>query len=145
MKSHKLALIAGLFLICASPALAIDFDATVKNLDGTPILDEKGQPVKLTVRMACINALMSPLKQDEQAKPDSGTEKTKRNELALHVLNAPGASDESKPSKTPLDEKRQPDHYVFTSEDIALMKRLVNDQYPSPLLVAQVWKELEKK
>lgn len=101
---------------------AIDFDTKIVNLDGTAIVDDKGKDVTITVGTVCVNALMQPY-QDEQNL--AGEEKLKRMELARHV------------------QKR--DDYKFTSEDVALMKKLVNRAYPSPLVVSQAWAELEKK
>jgi hypothetical protein len=141
----KSVLVGLLFSFASSTAWAIDFDVTIKNLDGTAITDDKNQPVNLTIRTVCINALMAPMKPEDQNKPDSGVEKKKRDELARHILNAPHTAD-PKESGSAIDAKKSTDdHYVFTAEDIVLMKKLVNDQYNSPLVVAQTWAELEKK
>lgn len=109
----------------ATSATAADFDAKIVNLDGAPIVDEKGKEIDLTVRTICVNALMAPLSPEEQQKPDSGTEKARRGELARVIL---------------LKES-----HVFSSEEITLLKRLVNALYPSPLVVSQTWKALEAK
>lgn len=129
-------------ILGAVPALAINFDATIKNLDGTPLIDDKGNPV-LTVRVACINALLAPLSTADQAKPDSGKLKQDRTELAHYVYDAPQES--SQDSASLIEQKKRENAHVFTSDDIVLMKRLVNEQYTSPLVVDQVWKELERK
>jgi hypothetical protein len=115
---------AALFIVAS--ASAADLDAKITNLDGTPILDDKGAAMTLTVRGICVNALMQPLSQEEQVKPDSGDEKIRRSALAAHVQN-------------------KDDPYKYTAEDIALMKRLVNKNYPSPLVVSQAWRALEDK
>lgn len=142
MKLLKNALVAAALLI-ATPALAIDFDQKITNLDGSAIVDDKGQEVNLTVRIACVNALMMALSSEEQGKPDSGIEKTRRDALARHVMAAPY---KEKNEKSLLDQKKFPeDKYVFTSEDVSLMKKLVNNMYPSPLVVSQLWKALEEK
>lgn len=130
-------------LLIATPALAIDFDQKITNLDGSAILDDKGQEVNLTVRVACVNALMMALTADEQSKADSGIEKTRREALARHVMAAPY---KEKNEKSLLDQKRFPeDKYVFTSEDVVLLKKLINNMYTSPLVVSQVWRVLEEK
>lgn len=103
-------------------ARAADFDARIVNLDGTALVDEKGKQVELTVRTITIESLMTPYP-DEQSL--SGEEKLKRAELARRLQA--GESDK------------------FASEDIALIKKLVNKRYPSPLVVDQVWRALEKK
>lgn len=123
---YSLILAVALAVASTTSALGANFDARITNLDGTPILDDKGKEMELTVRGICVNALMQPLSQEEQAKPDSGDEKVRREALARHV----SAKD---------------DAYKYTSEDIALMKRLVNKNYPSPLVVSQAWRALEEK
>jgi hypothetical protein len=135
----KKLLIAGVFALAlaGASAHAANFNAKITNIDGSPILDDKGKAVELTVRGICMNALMAPLSAEEQAKADSGTEKTRRFELAGHVLKA-AYPDNAKGVPAP-------DHYIFTAEDIALMKKLVNAQYPSPLTVTQTWRALEEK
>lgn len=119
-------LVAAALLATAAPARAADLDAKIINLDGSPILDDKGAAMTLTVRGICVNALMQPLAPDEQAKPDSGDEKIRREALARHVQS-------------------KDDPYKYTAEDVALMKRLVNRNYPSPLVVSQAWRALEEK
>jgi hypothetical protein len=118
-------IIAAATLLClVGAARAADFDAKITNVDGTPLADEKGKEVTLTVRTVCLNALMAPLSQADQQKPDSGKMKVERDDLAKHVLGDDG--------------------YEFKSEDIALLKKLVNEFYPSPLVVAQAWAALER-
>ena len=73
----------------------------------------------------CINALEMPFTTEENAKPDSGDQKIRRHELARHVI----------------DPK---DTYEFKSEDIVLLKQLINKVYNSPLVVGQAWSALER-
>lgn len=142
MNFFKKALVA-VFVMVITPAFAIDFDQKIVNLDGSPIVDDKGKEINLTVRAVCVNALVTMLSQEEQAKPDSGYEKQRRDALARHVMAAPY---KEKDERSLLDQKKFPeDKYVFTSEDVALMKKLVNNLYPSPLVVSQVWQVLENK
>lgn len=123
---YPLIVAAALVLASTTGALGANLDARITNLDGTPILDDKGTEISLTVRGVCVNALMQPLSAEEQAKPDSGEEKLRREALARHVAS-------------------KDDTYKYTSEDVALMKRLVNKNYPSPLVVSQAWRALEEK
>lgn len=140
----KILLVLGAMLL-ATPALAIDFDRKIVNMDGSPILDDKGHEVELTLRSISVNALMLPLAPEEQAKPDSGMEKQRRETLARHVLSAP-RSEAPKSDKYASDLQKFPeDKYVFTAEDIVLLKKLINNQYPSPLVVSQAWRALEEK
>lgn len=114
-----------LMLATSSVCAAADFDVRITNLDGTPIVDEKGKELELTVRTVVVNALMSPPGQDETNM--SGEEKLRRVDLARRVA--------AKDANT----------QVFSSEDIALIKKLVNRVYPSPLVVEQSWRALETK
>lgn len=113
---------AYVLLVLAMPARAADFDAKIVNLDGTPIVDERGKEVELTLGRVAIEGLMTPY-QDEQSL--SGEEKLRRVELARRIQ----AKDTGK----------------FAAEDIALIKKLINKRYPSPLVVEQAWRELEKR
>jgi hypothetical protein len=121
--------VAGVWMTYAAmigAAVAADWDYKIANMDGTPIKNEKGEPVDLTVRTIAINALMAPLTQEEQAKPNSGEEKVHRGELARKIL------------------LNDPEIAMMRAEDVALIKRLVNNFYPSPLVVEQAWRALEK-
>lgn len=117
--------VAATLTLASASVQAANFDAKIVNLDGKPLLDEKGNEVGLTVRTVCVNALMAPLSQEDQAKPDSGVEKTKRMEMARRIqLNEP---------------------YTYSAEDISTLKKLINAMYSSPLVVGQAWKALEEK
>lgn len=122
MKTIKWILPVFLVLVVRA-ASAADLDAKITNLDGSPLMDGD-KPVELTVRTISINALMTPSK-DEQVL--SGEEKLKRADLARRILNAKDGS------------------FQMTSEEIALIKKLINHNYPSPLVVDQAWRALEKK
>lgn len=114
----------GYFALCGA-ASAADLDAKITNLDGGPVVDDKGKPVELTVRGICVGALEDPLSQEDQAKPTSGDEKLRRDALARRLQH-------------PGDDK-------LTAEDVVLIKSLVNKKFTSPLLVSQVWRALEEK
>lgn len=101
---------------------AADFDVRIVNLDGSPIVDDKGKEVELTVRSVSINALMAPYQDETNLAAE---EKLKRAELAQKI---------SKKETSDLK-----------SEDIALIKKLVNKFYNSPLVVKQAYDALEKK
>lgn len=90
-----------------------------------------GQPVgkreALTLRIVAINALLS-VRPDRHRPGDqqlSGEEKMKRNDLAQRIYT-----------------ESEPDLSVQEMADIQL---LINETYPSPLVVAQAWKMLECK
>lgn len=101
---------------------AADFDVRIVNLDGTPLTAEKGKEVELTVRTTAIEGLMTPYPDEQNVTIE---EKMRREDLARKIL----AKDTDK----------------ITSEDIALIKRLINKRYPSPLIVGQAARALEKK
>lgn len=122
---RKFLLAAAVTLLCltgVTPVMAIDFDQKIVALDGTTVMDEKGQPIVITIGTVCINALMNPQPGDEA---DLGEDKIKRNLLAEHIL------------------KR--DDYKFSVEELALLKKRVNKANPSPLVVRQTWEALEKR
>lgn len=125
--------------------MQIDFSAVIKTLEDQPVLEKapdlkavikalslekpqaeilamiQGSYKELTLGGACINALMMP---EPQGKDLTGEEKLKRLDLALAIQSAAG----------PLD---------LTAELVTLLKRLVNQTYPSPLVVARAWNMIE--
>lgn len=118
------AALAASAILIASVTLsrAADFDAKITNIDGSPIVDEKGKEIELTVRTVAINALMAPYPDEQNL---SAEEKLRRAELAQRISR-----------KETGDLK---------SEDIAAIKKLVNKFYASPLVVKQSFDALERK
>ena len=106
----------------ATTANAADFDAKITNVDGSALVDDKGKPVELTVRTVALNALLAPYP-DEQNLP--GDIKMKRYNLAKKI------------SEGKVDD--------LASEDVAMIKQLVNKYYQSPVTVTQAWEALERK
>jgi hypothetical protein len=115
-------MIAFLTLVLTVPALAVDFESRITELDGSAPVDDKGQPVVLTVGRVCINALMQPQTGDDS---ENGEDKIKRAVLAERIFKK--------------------EEVKLTSEEIAMIKKRVNRGYSSPLVVRQVWEALEKK
>lgn len=122
MRKKLTMLCAGASIALATAAGAADFNARVTNVDGTPLLDDKGKEVELTVRTVALNSLLAPY-QDEASL--AAEEKVKRAELAQRISRG--------------------DTKDLKSEDIALIKKLVNKFYQSPLVVKQAFDALEKK
>lgn len=120
MRTYTLAF---LFVIASTRLMAADLDARIVNLDGGPLLDDKGKETTLTVRSIAVNSLMAPYPDEQNL---SGEDKMKRVDLARRLQD----------TKTKAE---------LTSEDIVLIKRLVNKAYASPLVVEQTWKALERK
>jgi hypothetical protein len=119
---RKTIMIALAVAALGSAASAADFDARIVNLDGSPVTDDKGKAIELTVRSVSVNALMTP----QQDEPNlTGEEKLRRAELARRILTK--------------------DTAPLTAEDTALIKKLINKTYPSPLVVEQAWRALEAK
>jgi len=83
-------------------------------------MDEKNEAVDATLKMAVVNALLAPQKEQE-----SGVDKIKKYELAKMVFKAEGEVD-------------------VTAEDITLIKKAVEKAFPSPIIVGQVNEMLEK-
>jgi len=105
--------------------MKIDFDQKLVTLDGKPILGlpnsdkpgEKRKPLKL--KDVAIMALLSPL----ASKNVDGEKKLERWENAKLVKKGGKIN--------------------FTTETIAELKKLINDVYPSPMVVGQAWIMLE--
>ncbi|MCP4674323.1 MAG: hypothetical protein GY854_02155 [Deltaproteobacteria bacterium] len=94
----------------------------LKDFEGNPILDgkldTKGNPSKLTLRKVCVNALTAP------ESGISGEDHCHRYQLAMQIY--------------------QTDKAMSVSvEDIALIKRLISNAYPSPLVVGQALEMLD--
>ena len=102
--------------------MKIDFTQKLTTLDGNAMkdVDGKGDAVDATLKLAVVNALLAPQKEQE-----SGVDKIKKYELAKMVFKAEGEVD-------------------VTAEDITLIKKAVEKAFPSPIIVGQVNEMLEK-
>lgn len=121
MRKLVIACAAALMLI-STGAHAIDFETRITELDGSVPMDDKGQPINLTVGRICTNSLLSAQPGDDA---ESGEDKIKRSVLAERIFKK--------------------EDYKFSAEEIALIKKRVNKGNPSALVVRQVWETLEKK
>jgi len=116
----RFALIAVVALL-PSAAMAADFNARIVNVDGTPLKDDAGKEVTLTVRTVTMNALLAPYKDESELPAD---EKVRRGRLAMKISNGETGG--------------------IAGDDIVLIKKLVNRYYASPLVVTQTFDALDK-
>jgi hypothetical protein len=100
--------------------MKITVTQTLKNMDGQVMKDNDGQgnAVDATLRMAIVNAVLSPVQKE------SGMEKVKKYELAKRI--------------------HQSDEVDLTAEEISLIKERVGEVYPA-LITGQIWDILEGK
>jgi len=97
--------------------MLVNVNQTLKTMDGQVMKDNvDGNAVDATVKMAIVNAILSP------TKDESGIEKVKKYELAKKIY----ASDE-----VDLDEK-----------EIALIKERVGEGF-APIIVGQIFELLK--
>lgn len=115
---RKFALAAALAATLSSPALAVDFTATIKSMDGTAMT--KADKSTLTLEEVVTTALLSSY-QDEGNL--DGAQKSQRFWLAMKIHDKP------------VDP-------VLTSDEIALIKKLVAKAY-NPLVVGRAWTILD--
>ena len=101
--------------------MKIDVNQTLKAVNGDVLKDNdgKGNVVDATLKIAIVNALLSPVEKE------IGTEKVKKLKLAIRVYEAT-------------------DEIDLTAEEIVLIKERVNSSYPLPLVVGRVFEMLEK-
>ena len=100
--------------------MVIKVDTLLKNMDGQVMKDMvDGEAVDATLRVAMVNAVLSPVERE------SGTDKVKKYELAKKIHNAT-------------------DDVELTAEDISLIKGRVGEVFPA-LIVGQVFDILEGK
>lgn len=101
--------------------MLIDVTRTLKQLNGEPLRDNDGQgnAVEATVKMALINGILSPV------KDDTGVQKVQKYELARKMYKAESTVD-------------------LTVEEIVMLKRRVEELYP-PLVCGQLLAILEGK
>jgi len=102
--------------------MLVDFDQVVKDLDGNFVSDgnNMGQSVPLTLARACSNALVY-----AKGQKMSGSEYLKQFDLGLKI---------HKGGKIDVSEN-----------EIALLKQVIPQMYPVPLVVAQTYKMLESQ
>ena len=102
--------------------MKIDVSKELRTLDGQTMKDNDGQgnAVDATVKMALLNAVLSPDKDDTPIK------KLEKGELARKIFKAENEVD-------------------LTAEEIALCKKRVGEVFPSPLVVLQVTEILDPK
>lgn len=102
--------------------MKIDVSKELKTLDGTTMKDigTDGNAVDATVKMALLNSILVPEKDDTPIK------KLEKGELARKIYKADGEID-------------------LTAEEIALCKKRVGEVFPNPLVVLQVTEILEQK
>ena len=100
--------------------MVIDVSKNLVQLNGKPMLDndDTGNVVNATVKMALVNAVLSP-EQNEK-----GTQKIQKYELAKKIYNA---------------EK----DVEVTAEEVVLMKKCIESAY-APLIVGQLTELLGK-
>ena len=110
-------LIAALMIAGASPAIAVDFKAPIRALDGTPIPVSESDRSPVTLGQVAETALVSPA-QGEALQPE---EKARRFALAVKI----------RAGREPL-----------TVEEIATVKRAVGQLY-GPLVVGRAWELLD--
>lgn len=115
MKRTALALL--ILTAFAGQALAIDFSAPIRSIDGTPVPADPGKPELLTLGRVCEDALIAQLPND-QATP---AEKNQRFWLA-HKIHA---------GKEPL-----------TADEITLAKKVIGLAY-GPLVVGRAYELLD--
>lgn len=102
----------------------IDFDQKFLNLNGKPLMpppdpaNPKGKPEPLRLKDVAVTALLNPQIQEKEGK-----KKLERWQNAK-VINKGGK-------------------ISFTVETIAELKRLINEAYPSPLVVGQAFLMLD--
>lgn len=100
--------------------MKIDVTKTLTNLDGAVMKDMvDGEAVDATLRMAMVNAILSPVEKE------SGMDKVKKFNLAERIHDAV-------------------DDVDLTVEEVSLIKERVGVVFSS-LIVGQVWKLLEGK
>ena len=97
--------------------MLVNVNQVLKTLDGQTMKDNDGQgnAIDATVKMAIVNAVLSPVQKE------SGIDKVKKYELAKKVFNA---------DEVDLDEK-----------EIALIKDRVGETF-APVIVGQVYELL---
>jgi hypothetical protein len=101
--------------------MLVNVNTVLTQLNGDPVMDMdgKGNAVEATVKMALVNAVLSPVQTD---KP---MDKFRKDELARKIYNTDGEVE-------------------LTAEEVVLLKDRVGESY-APIIVGQVWRLLENK
>lgn len=105
-------------LIFATPAMAIDFNQELKQLNGESFADASGKEQKTTLGSICEQALLANYPDEKEL---SGAEKFERWKLATKVKGT---------------------DVSLSSEELTKLKMLVGKAFP-PLVVGQAWKMLD--
>ena len=102
--------------------MKIDFTQNLKTLGDTAMkdVDERGEAIDATLKMAAVNALLAPQKDGE-----TGVEKIKKYELAKMIFKAEGEID-------------------VTADEVVMIKKAADKAFPSPMIVGQINEMLEK-
>lgn len=97
--------------------MKLDVTQVLKNMEGKTMKDSdgNGNAIDATIRMAIVNALLSPVQKD------TGVDKMKKWELAQRVFKQ--------------------DEVEVSIDDVKIIKDRIGELYP-PLIVGQVWKIL---
>jgi hypothetical protein len=100
--------------------MLVNVNQVLKTLDGQTMKDNdgKGNAIDATVKMAIVNAVLSPVERE------SGIDKVKKFNLAQKIYGS--------------------DEIDLTAEEISLIKERVGDTF-APIIVGQVWNILEGK
>ena len=98
--------------------MKINVDETLKTLDGQIMMDNdgKGNAIEATVKMAIVNAVLSPVDKE------SGVDKVKKYELAKKIYTS--------------------DEVDLNEDDIKLIKDRVGEAFP-PVIVGQIYELLK--
>lgn len=109
-----------------TPVFAIDFEATIKNSDGTPVTDKDGVPLikQPTLGSLCESALFAQYADERDA---TGKETI---------------TPEEKFSRWKLSTKLHGNNVTLSAEELALLKKFVGKAY-GPLVVGQAWTLLD--
>lgn len=102
-------------------AAPIDFNTQITQIDGKPIIDDKGAPAPVTLKKVAVEALLTTFPDEASL---AGEEKARRYVLAVKI----SGSDSGK--------------IELTSEDVTMLRKVVGKGY-GPLVVGQVWKIID--
>ncbi len=102
--------VAALACLAMSPAKALDFNVTIKTIEGKDFTDAEGKAVPMMLKTLVVNSLLA---NDQQASL-SGEEKVKRYILAQRIYASP----------------KDPD---LTVDDLKLIKDMIGKYQPTAL------------
>ena len=124
MKMRRLILAAATLAALATPALAIDFTQEVKQIDGQPLTDDKGNPKPTTLGELCRQALLAGYADEhDQSGKETITQEEKfhRWEVARLVKGK---------------------DVTLSVDDLALVKKLTGKAF-GPLIMGPIWLMLD--